>query len=37
MDVIGIIGFYDITSMTLIKMQAGAPNGNDPPLPVLSK
>jgi 4-carboxymuconolactone decarboxylase len=37
MDVIGIIGLYDITSMTLITMQAGAPNGNDPPLPVLSK
>ena len=37
MDVIGIIGFYDITSMTLITMQAGAPNDSVPPLPVLAK
>src|SRR5580698_4556572 len=26
-DMIGIIGFYDITSMTLITMQAGVPDG----------
>ena len=37
MDVIGIIGFYDITSMTLITMQAGAPNDSVPPLPALPK
>lgn len=37
MDIIGIIGFYDITSMTLITMQAGAPDGKVPPLPVLTK
>ena len=37
MDIIGIIGYYDITSMTLITMQAGAPNDSVPPLPVLSK
>jgi 4-carboxymuconolactone decarboxylase len=37
MDVIGIIGFYDITSMTLITMQAAAPNDSVPPLPALSK
>jgi 4-carboxymuconolactone decarboxylase len=37
MDIIGIIGFYDITSMTLITMQAGAPDGKAPPLPVLEK
>ena len=37
MDIIGIIGFYDITSMTLITMQAGAPDGKVPPLPVLEK
>src|ERR1700761_7525052 len=36
MDIIGIIGFYDITSMTLITMQAGAPDGKTP-LPVLEK
>src|SRR6202042_2882377 len=33
MDIIGIIGYYDITSMTLITMQAGAPNDSVPPLP----
>jgi len=27
MDIIGIFGFYDITSMTLITMQAGLPDG----------
>jgi 4-carboxymuconolactone decarboxylase len=37
MDIIGIIGFYDITSMTLITMQAGVPNGQPLPLPVLTK
>jgi 4-carboxymuconolactone decarboxylase len=37
MDIIGIIGFYGITSMTLITMQAGAPDGKVPPLPVLEK
>jgi 4-carboxymuconolactone decarboxylase len=37
MDIIGIIGYYDITSMTLITMQAGAPNDGVPPLPVLAK
>jgi len=37
MDVIGIIGFYDITSMTLITMQAGVPDGKPVPLPALAK
>jgi 4-carboxymuconolactone decarboxylase len=37
MDVIGIIGYYDLVSMTLITMQAGAPNDSVPPLPVLPK
>ena len=37
MDIIGIMGYYDITSMTLITMQAGAPNDSVPPLPVLSR
>lgn len=37
MDIIGIMGYYDITSMTLIAMQAGAPNDSVPSLPVLSK
>ena len=37
MDIIGIIGYYDITAMTLITMQAGAPNDSVPPLPVLAK
>jgi 4-carboxymuconolactone decarboxylase len=37
MDIIGIIGFYGITSMTLITMQAGVPEGKVPPLPVLEK
>ena len=36
MDIIGIVGFYGITSMTLITMQAGAPDGKTP-LPVLEK
>jgi 4-carboxymuconolactone decarboxylase len=37
MDIIGIIGYYDLVSMTLITMQAGAPNDSVPPLPSLSK
>jgi len=37
MDIIGIIGFYDITSMTLITMQAGVPDGKPVPLPILTK
>lgn len=37
MDIIGIIGFYGITSMTLITMQVGVPEGKVPPLPVLEK
>jgi 4-carboxymuconolactone decarboxylase len=37
MDIIGIIGFYDITSMTLITMQAGVPDGKPLPLPILTK
>jgi 4-carboxymuconolactone decarboxylase len=37
MDIIGIIGFYGITSMTLATMQAGVPDGKVPPLPVLEK
>ena len=37
MDIIGLMGYYDITSMTLITMQAGAPNDSVPPLPVLEK
>jgi 4-carboxymuconolactone decarboxylase len=37
MDIIGIIGYYDLVSMTLITMQAEAPNDSVPSLPVLSK
>jgi 4-carboxymuconolactone decarboxylase len=37
MDIIGIIGYYDLVSMTLITMQAGAPNDSVPSLPALSK
>jgi 4-carboxymuconolactone decarboxylase len=37
MDIIGIIGYYDLVSMTLITMQAGAPNDSVSPLPVLAK
>src|ERR1700716_1361124 len=37
MDIIGIIGYYDLVSMTLITMQAGAPNDSVPPLQALSK
>jgi 4-carboxymuconolactone decarboxylase len=36
-DMIGIIGFYDITSMTLITMQAGVPDGKPLPLRELAK
>jgi 4-carboxymuconolactone decarboxylase len=38
MDIIGIVGYYDLVSMTLITMQADAPpNDTVPRLPVLSK
>jgi 4-carboxymuconolactone decarboxylase len=37
MDIIGIIGYYDMVSMTLITMQAGAPNDSVKPMPVLTK
>lgn len=37
MDIIGILGYYDLVSMTLITMQATAPNDSVPPLPVLAK
>ena len=37
LDIIGTIGFYDITSMTLITMQAGVPDGKPLPLPILAK
>jgi 4-carboxymuconolactone decarboxylase len=37
MDIIGIVGYYDLVSMTLITMQATAPNDSVLPLPVLSK
>jgi 4-carboxymuconolactone decarboxylase len=37
MDIVGIIGYYDLVSMTLLTMQAGAPNDSVPPLPVLAK
>jgi 4-carboxymuconolactone decarboxylase len=37
MDIIGIIGYYDLVSMTLITMQAGPPNDSVPPLQILSK
>jgi 4-carboxymuconolactone decarboxylase len=37
MDIIGIIGYYDLVSMTLITMEAEAPNGNVSPLPALTK
>jgi 4-carboxymuconolactone decarboxylase len=38
MDIIGILGYYDLVSMTLITMQADAPpNDTVPPLPVLAK
>jgi 4-carboxymuconolactone decarboxylase len=37
MDIIGIIGYYDLVSMTLITMQAAPPNDSVKPLPVLTK
>src|SRR6202047_927605 len=37
MDIIGIIGYYDLVSMTLITMQAEAPTDSVPPLQALSK
>jgi 4-carboxymuconolactone decarboxylase len=37
MDIIGIIGYYDLVSMTLITMQAEAPNDTVSPLPPLAK
>lgn len=37
MDMIGIIGYYDLVSMTLITMQAAPPNDSVKPLPVLGK
>ena len=37
MDIIGIIGYYDLVSMTLITMQAVAPNDSVKPLPPLAK
>jgi 4-carboxymuconolactone decarboxylase len=36
MDIIGLIGYYDLVSMTLITMQAEAPNDSVPPLPALA-
>ena len=37
MDIIGIIGYYGLVLMTLITMQAGAPDNSVTPLPALSK
>jgi 4-carboxymuconolactone decarboxylase len=37
MDIIGIIGYYDLVSMTLITMQAEPPNNSVTPLPPLPK
>ena len=37
MDMIGIIGFYDIMSMTLIAMRAGVPDGKPLPLAPLAR
>ncbi len=37
MDIIGIIGYYDLVSMTLITMQAAPPNDSVKPLPELGK
>jgi 4-carboxymuconolactone decarboxylase len=36
-DIIGIIGYYDLVSMTLITMQAAPPNDSVKPLPALTK
>jgi len=35
MDIIGIIGYYDLVSMTLITMQAEPPNNGVSRLPSL--
>ncbi|WP_298370530.1 carboxymuconolactone decarboxylase family protein [uncultured Bradyrhizobium sp.] len=37
MDIVGIMGYYDLVSMTLITMQAGSANDSVPPLPALEK
>jgi 4-carboxymuconolactone decarboxylase len=37
MDIIGILGYYDLVSMTLITMQADPPSGNVLPLQELAK
>lgn len=37
MDIIGIIGYYDLVSMTLITMEAAAPNDSVAALPQLGK
>ena len=37
MDIIAIIGYYDLVSMTLITMQAAPPNDSVTPLPALGK
>jgi 4-carboxymuconolactone decarboxylase len=37
MDIIGIIGYYDLVSMTLITMQAEPPNDSVKQLPMLGK
>ena len=36
-DIIGIIGYYDLVSMTLITMRAKPPNDSVKPLPALAK
>ncbi|MET4442046.1 hypothetical protein ABIB75_000305 [Bradyrhizobium sp. GM2.2] len=36
MDIIGLIGYYDLVLMKLITMQADAPNDRVPPLPSLA-
>jgi 4-carboxymuconolactone decarboxylase len=37
MDIIGIIGYYDLVSMTLNTMEAKMPNDSVKPLPILEK
>lgn len=37
MDIIGIIGYYDLVSMTLITMEAAPPNDSVAPMPPLGK
>ena len=37
MDIIGIIGYYDLVSMTLITMQAAMPDDKVKPLPALTR